>query len=462
MPSLQVLTRHDMSEFPPDAPPPAALEGEATRAKGRKRRKPTISGDSLTRLFETFAYQYGTDVAWDTVRKMAIRISHLRHTFGNDAVKVWMGSEKRRVVFEEQVVFDPAGKCGAECVNLFGGIVMQPRQGDVQPILDLLLHLVNEEVEVYEWILDWIAYQLQNLGAKLPTAIIMHGDEGSGKNLFWEIVRDIFGEYAAVVGQDQLESQFNDWISRKLFVIGDEVISKVEMRHLKGKLKAMISGNEIQINTKMLPLRREANHINLVLLSNELQPAALDASDRRYLVVWTPKKRDMTFYRGIGGCLAAGGREAFFHWLLRRDISQFDPNAPPPTTLAKDNLIDLGRPSPERFWLEWSGDELGLPKVACSSDQAYRAYRRWCTNDGERFPRSKSVFVREVARIAAERLLLQRMHVTRGTASTSVTRMWLFTPPPVGVHQGDWARDAITAFEGTLSSWARDFSGEQS
>jgi len=129
--------------------------------------------------------------------------------------------------------------------------------GDCQPIIDLLDHLCNTDPEIREWILDWIAYPLQNPGAKMPTSVIMHGDEGSGKNLFWEIVQAIYGEYGSVVGQDQLEDKFNDWISRKLFIIGDEVLSRQEMRHLKGKLKAMISGTEIKINTKMMPVRSE-------------------------------------------------------------------------------------------------------------------------------------------------------------------------------------------------------------
>ena len=445
-----------MSDQHHDAPPPLAVPARPKREK----RKPRVNGDGLHRLFDGFAYQYGSDIAWDVQRKVAIRISHLRHTFGNDAVKIWMNSERRRVVFEDQVVFDPSCRCGPECVNLFGGLDMQPKEGDCQPILNLLLHLVNDDIEVYDWIICWLSYLFQNLGAKMPTAIIMHGDEGSGKNLFWEIVRDMFGEYALVVGQDQIESQFNDWISRKLLVICDEVLSRVEKYHLKGKMKAMISGGEIQINTKMMPLRKESNHANLVFLSNELQPAALDSSDRRYLVVWTPRKRPRAFYEEVVRCLAAGGREAFLHFLMTRNLTGFDPFSEPPRTRAKEELVALGRPSAERFWLDWFEQGLDLPRRACSSEQAYRAYRRWCAVTGERFPRVNSVFAREVARIAGDNLLIKPVRVMHGSVQKNV-RMWLFTPPPEDVALGDWAASAINDFEHVLRDYINPFSHQE-
>jgi putative DNA primase/helicase len=374
----------------------------------------------------------------------------LRNQFGNDEVRLWLQSERRRTVHENQVVFDTSGQCGADCINLFDGLAMEPKAGHFLPIVELLYHLCGKDEDLRDWILDWIAYPLQNLGAKMPTSVIMHGDEGSGKNLFWEIVRDLYGEYGSVVGQDQLEDKFNDYLSRKMFIIGDEVLSRQEMRHLKGKLKAMISGATIQINTKMMPLRTEANHVNLVFLSNEIQPNALDASDRRYCVVWTPSKRDRAFYQEVARCREQGGREAFLHHLLERDLSQFDPYAPPPTTQAKGDLIDLGRPNPERWFMAWRQGHLPIPFNSCSADQAYRFYRRWCAAEGEKYPQSKNVFGRMVLREARDAFAVKVVWLGSSTGSA---RMWLVTPPPADVEFGAWSREAIDAFEGHLKGY---------
>lgn len=427
-------------------PPP---RGGAPLGARREKRKKKVDMGKLQTLFKSFVYQYGSNIAWDTSNRIAILISNLRHTFGNDEVRMWLGSERRRDVMPDQVVFDPTGACGPAAVNLFGGLDMVPMPGNVRPILDLLEHLCGQDEDIYSWVLDWCAYPLQHLGAKLPSAVIMHGDEGSGKNLFWECYASLYGEYAKVVGQDQLEDKFNDWISKTCFVIGDEVLSRQEMRHLKGKLKAMISGKTIQINTKMMPVRSERNHVNMVFLSNEIQPNAIDSSDRRYLVVWTPPKLERAFYQQVADCMASGGREAFMHFLLQRDLAHFDPYAPPPETAAKDNLKDLGRPTPERFWLAWKRDELPVPYNSCSAEQAYQIYRKWCSAEGEKWPVTKNWFGRMVSRVAGDALIVRQIRVHLG----QVCRVWMVAPPPEGVDVGLWAEQAIAAFDNKIKDW---------
>lgn len=447
--------------LPPDMDDNAAAphnDSPGGGAASRKRKKKVDTG-KLGTLFRRWVLQFASQIVWDTETRQPYAIAGLRNQYGNDEVKMWLTSEKRRDVRADQVVFDPSGKCGPECINLFGGFEMVPIQGACQPIIDLLEHLCDGDVDVRDWILDWIAYPLQTPGAKMPTSVIMHGDEGSGKNLFWEIVQAIYGEYGSVVGQDQLESKFNDYLSKKLFIIGDEVLSRQEMRHLKGKLKAMISGKTLQIETKMMPVRPEVNHVNLVFLSNELQPNALDASDRRHLVVWTPPKQDRAYYQAVATCADSGGREAFYHDLLQRDLSKFDPYAAPPMTAAKTALIDLGRPNPERFYLAWRGGDLPVPYVTCSAQQAYRLYKRWAQLQGEKFTSAQNYFSRQVLREAKDAISVRKARVGLGTGQT--VNLWCVTPPPEGVNMGVFATDCVETFEPTLTKYLA-VSGDQS
>ena len=436
-----------------DTPPDGMGGGESSgpsspKGPARPKRKKKVDTGKLQTLFRRWVFQFASQMVWDTETRQPYTLAGVRNQYGNDEVRMWMQSDKRREVKVEQVVFDPSGKCGPECINLFGGLDMVPMQGVYQPIVDLLEHLVDGDIDVREWILDWIAYPLQNPGAKMPTSVIMHGDEGSGKNLFWEIVQAIYGEYGSVVGQDQLESKFNDYLSKKLFIIGDEVLSRQEMRHLKGKLKAMISGKTLQIETKMMPVRPEANHVNLVFLSNELQPNALDASDRRHLVVWTPVKKDRPYYQAVVECADKGGREAFYFELKRRDLTKFDPYAPPPMTAAKTDLIDLGRPNPERFYLAWRAGDLPVPFNTCSVGQAYRLYKRWASIQGEKFISAANYFSRQVLREAKEALTVKVCKV--GQKTTKTARMWLCTPTPAGIDEGAHIGGCIDAFESML------------
>ena len=38
------------------------------------------------------------------------------------------------------------------------------------------------------WVLKWLAYPIQHPGAKMRTALVLHGPQGTGKNMFFEAI----------------------------------------------------------------------------------------------------------------------------------------------------------------------------------------------------------------------------------------------------------------------------------
>ena len=278
-----------------------------TFARAAQSKKP-VDWSLFNLLLGRFTLIYSTESVWDKAEQLMMKISAMRLAYGNDLVNRWLADERCNKALPDQVVFDPSQTCGDNCVNLFGGMKLEPKPGNVEPILDLIRHLTSrtsdkpeECAATMDWLLRWLAYPLQNVGSKLRTAVIMHGDEGAGKNFLFDLVVEIYGKYGDLVGQDELEDKFNDWRSAKLFVVGDEVSSRAELVHNKNRLKALITSPFVQINPKNFARRSERNHMNIVFLSNELQPLALDNSDRRYLVVYTPRAKDPTYYEALNG-----------------------------------------------------------------------------------------------------------------------------------------------------------------
>lgn len=464
-----------------DGPPPqesassrdeGAGGGKAPDAKSKKKTEKTIDWGKYNSLLENFALIYGTDTVWDGSNRLIMKISNMAHAHGSDMVKMWKASETRRTIMPADVVFDPTQTCGDECVNLFGGLELEPKKGDIKPLLELVRFLTSrastdadECDSIMHWLLCWMAYPLQHPGTKLRTAVIMHGDEGAGKNFLFDLVVEIYGRYGALVGQDELEDKFNDWRSAKLFVVGDEVSSRQELVHNKNRLKALITSTTVQINPKNLPRREERNHINIVFLSNELQPLALDNSDRRYLVIYTPRAREFEFYRALKAWKEAGGLAAFYDYLLHYTLDDFDPFAPAPLTQAKLDLIDMNRKSPERFWLEWANGELDLPYRTCSMAQAYRAYLKYAQRTGDRFPMQRNVFTRMVLRISESmggtldapkppaKEWIAAVDTEDVVSGRKTTRMLLVQPQPNGVKAGEWATECVRSFEQPLSDY---------
>jgi putative DNA primase/helicase len=300
----------------------------------------------------------------------------------------------KKVVRLDEVGFDPSGSDPRIICNLWGGWPTAPKKGRCDCLLELLQYLCSNEEhseEVYTWVLNWLAYPIQNPGAKMRTALIFHGPQGTGKNLFFESIMAIYGEYGRIVDQAAIEDKFNDWASKKLFLIADEVVARTELFHVKNKLKSFVTGEWIRINPKNVAAHDERNHVNLVFLSNEAQPLAIEMDDRRYTVVHTPEKLPQKFYEQIRDEIRAGGIAALHHYLLNIDLNGFDEHSKPPVTRAKINLIEVSLDSVNSFIRDWQAGEIPkMPFCPCLGSQLYSVYRKYCDRMGESIRATRS------------------------------------------------------------------------
>jgi phage/plasmid primase-like uncharacterized protein len=433
--------------------------------ESRKKEKPKkeygqAHWDAVGDTLDNFVLIYGEDLVWDRRQRMLMKISAMRMIVANnDVMKFWSG-DSRKWVLKKNIVFDPtetpspAESGPTATVNLFSGWKMKPKKGNCMQIRVLLYHLCDGNADLETWILRWLAYPLRNPGAKMETSIIMHGDEGSGKNFFFEkVVKAIYGEYGYVIGNAQLESNFNDWASMKLFMVADEVVTRAELKQMKGKLKYLVSGDTVIVNPKGLPEHSEANQMNFVFLSNELQPLALDKTDRRYLVVWTPPALTREFYIGVADEIKAGGIEAFYHFLMHElDMGDFNEHTKPLYNEAKDNLIEKSLAPAERFYRDWSKGLLPLPFITCGVQQLYDAFQVWCNRSGESKYTSLTLFSPTVERYAGATLHKKPILYEYGE-KVKQRLVFLVGEHPPGKSLREWAEAASSVFETELRAY---------
>jgi putative DNA primase/helicase len=468
-PPADIAARFDaeaggMDEAAPAGDRSAPGEGGDEETARKKDKPKKVYGqahwDQVDDVLENFILIYGEDLVWDCRQRMLMKVSAMRTIIANnDVMKFWSG-DARKWVLKKNIVFDPtetpspAASGPTATVNLFSGWKMKPKKGECMQIRVLLSHLCDGNEDMETWILRWLAYPLRNPGAKMETSIIMHGDEGSGKNFFFEkVVKAIYGEYGYVIGNAQLESNFNDWASMKLFMVADEVVTRAELKQMKGKLKYLVAGDTVIVNPKGLPEHSEANQMNFVFLSNELQPLALDKTDRRYLVVWTPPALGADFYKGVWKEIEAGGIEAFYHYLMHEvDMGDFNEHTKPIYNEAKDNLIEKSLAPAERFYREWSRGLLPLPFITCGVQQLYDAFQVWCNRSGESKYTSLTLFSPSVERYAGETLRKKAILYEYGE-KVKQRYVFLVGEHPIGKTLRDWAEAASSVFESELKSY---------
>jgi len=403
-------------------------------------------------LLNDFMLIYGTDLVWDCNRRRMVKLAALREVVGRERIKLWQESQHRRVA--EDVVFDPTMRCGPTMLNLFDGFKSTPDpigKDGCQRILAHLWRLCGQRKEEYQFLLRWIAYPLQNPGAKMATSVVMFGSEGPGKSLVWEkVVKPIYGEYGVTIGQAQLESQFTGWQSRKLFALAEEVVSRAEMRHYKGLLKHLVTGETLQINEKMQSLREERNHLNFVFLSNSTVPLELDDGDRRYLVLYVDQVPPKEYFAELVAEIENGGVAAFYHYVMNLPLDGFGEHSKPPLNVEKQALIE-GSMTPPRYFLRiWERGELDLPYGAAVAADLYKAFTRWCERSNE-FKRREREFYQEIQRD----LVQVRKDIKFPSQNDNFKTCRIYLPKAVAARQGEaeWLRDVALqarAFHGAL------------
>lgn len=434
---------------------PRPHEGEGEDSGGGDLR----SIETVYELQERFALVYElSDTVFDAQECKLVPLASVRNICSSRMVfRNWMESSNKRIVRVEEVGFDPAGSDKRIKCNLWAGWPTEPAAGDHESLLELLWHLCSAEEnpdEVYAWVLKWLAYPLQHPGAKMKTALIVHGPQGSGKNMFMEAYAAIYGPYARVIDQAAVEDKFNDWASRKLFMIADEVVARAELYHIKNKLKVLITGDTIRINPKNVGAYEERNHVNFCILSNEVMPAILERDDRRHLVIWTPQKMEAVFYERVKIEIESGGVAALHHYLLNLPLGDFKPWTLPPMTRAKRELVDASMGSSERFLREWKAKDIPLPMVHCRSEDLFDAYRFWCSRTGGRHP-AINVFVAEVCKLGGFRSARKRYACAAGDRQSMV-----ICPPEIdAVFAGKSLGDQIDGFSDSVRAWRSETHG---
>jgi putative DNA primase/helicase len=354
----------------------AKLAGKATR-----------DGGTELSPVERYVYIDGTKDAWDVAKRRRVPEGAVKMAL-SDAYGLWLNSPQRRTVDMDHIVFDPTMTKDPEVyINTFEGLPLTPEDAPekCRTLRGMIGFLCNGDPDATHWLTCWLAYPLQHLGAKMDTAVLMHSTmEGSGKSLLSaDIMGEIYGAYAATVGQAQLESSWTVWQSNKLYAVFEEVVSRDQRYNQVGKIKHMITGKTVRMESKFVNGWEEANHMNAVFLSNEIMPWPISENDRRMLVIWPEETLPEERQKAVEYELANGGLEALYGYLLSYDLGDFNRRTRPPHTEARDRLVALSRASWENFFVAWKYGTLGVPFGVARTEDVHDLFLVWCSRNRE-------------------------------------------------------------------------------
>lgn len=284
---------------------------------------------------------------------------------------MWLGSGRRRVC--HSVDFLPGQEDTGSILNLWTGWAVKPDKDKSCKAWLELLHdtMCGGDEALYNWMLNWFANIVRDPLNKPLTAPVIIGPQGAGKSLLLDYFGQILGKaYTTVTNPDHLTGQFNAHTANTLLLHSEEALFGGERKH-RGIIKSLITDSSRMFEQKGIDARPIANHLRLVMTSNEKHAAPAEADDRRFTVLDLKKRKDTKLARRVVAEMKSGGPAGLFAFLLEfpYDIQVVR------TNVKNDALASLkmrGTDPIEGWWMEKLMSGVLLPD-----------YLRWAQVDTE-------------------------------------------------------------------------------
>jgi hypothetical protein len=198
-------------------------------------------------------------------------------------------------------------------------------------IMTLLAHLCDMDDELHIWVLRWLAYPLRNPGAKMSTALVFNGGEGSGKSLFLNfVVAELYGNVAARIQPRDLHSVFNGWIEGISLTVVDGEFARSHITRMKEAMAA----ESFVIERKGQLAKRIPNRLNFIYVTSSPDFLPADIGSRRFTVIEVPPARQRAFYQAVVHEIFEGGADAFREYLMHGlDMGTFNESTLPPASV---------------------------------------------------------------------------------------------------------------------------------
>ncbi len=236
---------------------------------------------------------------------------------------------------------------GARVFNLY----LPPRvvEGDATKAmlwLGLFRKLYPDEADE---LIDWFAHRVQRPDEKVNHAIVLGGGQGIGKDTLMHPLRYAVGPWNfSEVSPKQMLGRFNGFIKSVVLRVSEaRDLGNVGRFDFYDHTKTLIAAppDALRVDEKNLREYSVPNLCGVAITTNHRDGLFLPPEDRRHLVAWSKADRgdfDEGYWRKIWSWYESGGLGHVAAFLKARNLTVFDPKAPPRRTPAFKAMVSTG------------------------------------------------------------------------------------------------------------------------
>ncbi|TXL11753.1 hypothetical protein BMR04_15915, partial [Methylococcaceae bacterium HT3] len=153
----------------------------------------------------------------------------------------------------------------------------------IQPILDYIKDVVCGGNDVYcSYVKGWIAKGFQKPHIPAGTAIVLRGEEGSGKSTLGLILATLWGNSGMIIeDSDHLTGKFNNQLMNCAFLAGNEAVYHGDKK-AQSKLKSLVTDTSLMIEGKGVDAIKIRNCLKIILSANDDWVVKTSSKQRRF------------------------------------------------------------------------------------------------------------------------------------------------------------------------------------
>jgi phage/plasmid-associated DNA primase len=364
---------------------------------------------------------------------------------------------------------------------------MKPQAGAFPVLAEVLSFLTCDDLDAKRWLVNWLAFAVQNPARPMRTVPVVYGAQRTGKSLLARAMMTMIGEQnCATIRNEDIKGKFTSHFVTKLFVAVSE-IEAGEVTHATSTLKYLTGEPQLVHEEKGSAAFYVQNRIKMMCNSNQTLPVSVEGEgDSRWVLFkqlekpspYYSARMDSLFDKSTNDWNEKGRAElsALLAYLLAFEVDD-ELARSVHVNAARASAVEASRSSIEQFVEAVGGSSLdavwlaNVPDYERTASQydnldfdgrphltgagaVYATYRAFCKASGLQ-ALGTGRFPGELERHAPE----WKRH--KVSASVSATRPWAYTGIPrerrlrtqylpIGMRQGalfDDAKKPMTATE---------------
>ena len=235
-------------------------------------------------------------------------------------------------------------------LNVWTPPSLKASEGDCTTILAHFEYMFPDPEVRQHW-MNCFASMIQNPSKKLKHCLLLIGQQGTGKSYFKHLLGLLLGKQnIGLIDSGEWQGSFNAHILNVQAAIIEELMASGRLEAYN-ELKRYLTEPFVTANEKHIAQYQARTPYMFLAFSNHRKPILLEETDRRFHVFHSPVKPQGGGYYDKLFKDTEQQVEAFLYHLQSVDLKHFSPDALPPMTDSKKELIKLSK-KPSKSALE--------------------------------------------------------------------------------------------------------------